>query len=231
MRGIEMNMKLKLNKTSAVLIAVILAAVASLAFLIADVTALFIVAYVFTLIGIAAMLCGNLFLLNNARAYPWGAAFPQATLAYLVTSFVVSAAAVVLEQTVGIAIHAKWFVIAQVVILAAFAIRVIAMNAGRAEIERVNGKVRADTRGWRTLILDLEALAARCPEAKPLLEAVKYSDPVTSPELAECEAGILEGAAELKHAVAAGDDARVSQLCSKLLLSVKERNDRARSVK
>jgi hypothetical protein len=41
-----------INKTSAVLIAVLLAAVASLAFLIVEVTALFIAAYVFTLIAI-----------------------------------------------------------------------------------------------------------------------------------------------------------------------------------
>lgn len=222
---------MKLNKTSAVLIAVILAIVASLAFLVANVTALFIAAYVFTLLGIAAMLCGNLFLLDKARSYPWGAAFPQTTFAYLVTSFVVSAAAVILEQTVGAAIHTKWFVIAQIVILAVFAIRIIAMNAGYAEIERVDDKVKADTRGWKLLTLDLEALAAHAPEVKPLLEAVKYSDPVTRPALAEYEGGIYEGAAELKRAVNADDTVRVSQLCAGLLLSVKERNSRARVMK
>jgi hypothetical protein len=229
MRGIEMNMKL--NKTSAVLIAVVLAAVASLAFLIADVTALFIAAYVFTLIGIAAMLCGNLFLLNKARSYPWGASFPQTTFKYLVTSFVMSAVAVILEQAAGAAIHVKWFLIAQVVILAAFALRVIAMNAGRAEIERVEDEVKADMLGWKMLILNLEALAARCPEVKPLLEAVKYSDPVRNPALAEYDDKIRDGAVTLEQAIDVGDGERISELCTKTIAVVNARNNRARIIK
>jgi hypothetical protein len=222
---------MKLNNFSAILIAVILAAVASLSFLVATVTALFIAAYLFTLFAIAVMLCGTVFLMRNMRTYPWGAALPLTTFAYLVTEFVVSLAAVVLEQAAHIAIPVKWFILIQAVIFAVFAIRLILLNVGRAEIERVEEKVKVKTFDWKALIVDLEALAAQSPDVKPLLEAAKYSDPVTSPALAEYDAKIRDGVVALEQAVAGNDGARVSELCVTLTRQIKDRNNRAKLLK
>jgi hypothetical protein len=227
-RGGEMK---GINKTSAVLIAVILAAVASLAFLIVKVTALFIAAYVFTLFAIAAFLCGNLFLLSNTRAYPWGAALPYTAAAYLAVELVLSALAIVLEQGAHISVSTTWFTVAQCVTLAVFAIRVITLNAGRVEIERVEEKVKANTVDWKTLAAELEALSARAPVVKPVLEAVKYSDPVTSPALTEYDAKLREDVAALANAVNAGDDAKAAEFAAVLRLRVKDRNNRARLLK
>ncbi|MDR3289498.1 MAG: hypothetical protein LBT22_08735 [Peptococcaceae bacterium] len=220
---------MNLNKTSAALIAVILAAVASLAFLVVEVTALFVTAYIFTLFAIAVMLCGNLSLLNNPRTYPWGAALPQSTFTCLVVSFVVSLLAVVLEQAAKMAVPVKWFVIAQAIIFAVFAIRLIMLNAGRTEIERVGDNVKATTFDWKMLLTDLEALAAKSPDVKPLLEAIKCSDPLTSPALAEYDNKIRDGVAALELAVNTGGG--VDDLIAALLRQLKDRNNRAKLLK
>jgi hypothetical protein len=175
---------------------VILAAVASLAFLVVEVTALFVAAYIFTLFAIAVMLCGNLFLLNNTHTYPGGAALPQTALTYLVIEFIVSLLAVVPEQITNITIPAKWFVIAQVIILAAFAIRLILLNAGRTEIERVGDKVATKVFFIKLLQIEVEGLASTQTDTevktalKNLAEKIRYSDPVSSPQLAELEGEI-----------------------------------------
>jgi hypothetical protein len=222
---------MKITKISAILIAAILAIVASLAFLVVEVTALFIAAYIFALLAIAVMLCGNLFLLNNTRSYPWGAALPQTTATYLIFEFAVSLIAVILEQIAKVTVPAKWFVIVQVVILAVFAIRLIMLNAGRVEIERVGDKVKANTFDWKMLIADVEALAAKSPDVKPLLDAVKYSDPVTSPALAEYDGKIRDGVAALEQAVDGGNAERVSELCATIQRQLKDRNNRAKLLK
>jgi hypothetical protein len=224
-------MNTKLNKTSAAAIAVVLAIAASAMFLIVRVTPLFITAYLFTLLGIGVMLGGNIFLLKKANTYPWGAALPQTAFNYLITQFIVSLVVSLLEQVVKLTLPTVWFIVIQVLILAAFAIRLIVLNAGRAEIERVDARVKAGTNNWRTMVLDLEALAAISPEIKPLQDVMKYSDPVAIPAIAEFDEKIRDGVAALKQSVTGGDAARVSELCAALTRQIKERNNRLKMLK
>jgi hypothetical protein len=133
------------NKASIILISVIFAVLASLSFLLVEVTTLFITAYIFTLIAVAVILFASLYVLNNPKSYPWSAAVPQVAWAYFIVSIVISALFVVLEQIGVFAVSVKLFVVIQAAFLASLAIRVIALNAGKIEIERVenNPKTQA----------------------------------------------------------------------------------------
>lgn len=221
---------MKTTKTSFVLIAVILAAVATLSFLVLDVTAVFVIGYLFTLLAIAALLFSALFLLDNVRTYPWGAAIPLQAASYLAVVAVVSIAAVLLERF-GAAISPTWFFVVQAAILAFFAIRIVALNVGRVEIERVDGKLRADTAGWKALIVETEALAARSAEVKPVLDAIRYSDPVSDARLADCEKGIRDGIGALRRALDTNEPEKIGALRQDLLCLINERNAKAKLLK
>jgi hypothetical protein len=219
---------MSIYKKSAVTIAAILATVATLAFLVVNVTPLFIAAYGFTLLAIGVLLWVNLFLIDNARTYPWGAALPQMAASYLGVEFSVSLAAILLEQLAKIVIPAKWFVVIQALILSIFAIRLILLNAGRVEIERVEHQVEANTHDWKFLVADIEALATKSADVKPLLDAVKYSDPVTSNALTEYDAKIRDGVSALAIAVEIGDAAKVAETLPPILRQIQDRNRRAK---
>jgi hypothetical protein len=80
------------HKTRVTLIALILAVVATSLFLVVrEVTALFSIAYGFTLLGIAAFWWSGMSLVGNVESYPWGMAFPITTYRYLSVELVFSA--------------------------------------------------------------------------------------------------------------------------------------------
>jgi hypothetical protein len=219
------------NKKTAILISIILAAIASLCFLILRVTDIFIAAYIFTLIAIALNLFTWLYLLENSRDYPWAAAIPQQAWAYLGVTTSISIVAVIVDQVKNQKIPVLWFIFVQAVILLIFVIRLIMLSAGKKEIERVGEKVKESTFDWKMLIADVEALAMRCPEVKPLVEAVKYSDPVTSQKIAESDEKIRAGFTELENVVNSGNADRVGELVTALQSKIKDRNNRVKLLK
>jgi len=220
---------MKTNRKSLIAIAAIVVVVFTAMFLVVDVTALFVTAYIFALVGVAAVLYAGLYLLKTPQSYPWAAAMPTQTLRWSVIEVIISAGIVLLEQIGVFVLPLGWFVLIQIAVLAFFAVRVVMLNAGRVEIERVDDKVRANTINWKALALDVEALAARSPEVKPLVDAIRYSDPVTSPKLAEYDAQIRNGVTAIEQAVNSGGD--VGERVATLLRQIKDRNNRAKILK
>jgi hypothetical protein len=225
------EMGMKLNKASAVIVAAILTVVATLMFLVADVTGLYVTAYVFALLGIAILMAANLFLLDNAKFYPWNAAIPQGALLYLVTELVVSVVVIIFEQSEIAALPLLAFIVIHAAILAVFAIRLVMLNAGLEAIERTEGKVKAATDDWKTIIARLETLAFKLPELKPLLEEVKYSDPAPSLAAADCAERIEQQLTGLEQCASTGNKNKVSELSSSLSGLVKERNQKLKASK
>jgi hypothetical protein len=216
-------------KKSFILIAAILAVVATLLLIALRGTPLIEFAYVFVLVGIIGLLCSGFFVLKNGGAYPWIAAVPRAAYQYLAANIVISVICVILAGT-GLYILPKiWFIVIHVIVLAFFSIRIIMLNAGKQEINRVEEKVRETTFDWKMLRADMEALAEQYSDVKPLLEAIRYSDPVSSPKLAEYDAQIRDGVAVLEQAVAKGEN--VAEAVSTLLRRIKDRNNRAKLLK
>lgn len=200
-------------------------------FFIVSVTPLYIIAYIFALLGIIGLWSSAMFVLKNASAYPWVAAIPIAAIKYLCLELVLSAVFVILEQLGLYSLPTAFFIIAHILILAIFAIRIIMLNAGKKEIERVEGTVKQSTFDWKLLIADIQALAERSPELKSLLDAIKYSDPATPPELAEYDEKIRDGITALEKAVDVGNGTLISELSITLQRQIKDRNNRAKLLK
>jgi hypothetical protein len=123
------------SKKYAAIIAVVLVAVLSLLFLIVDITALFVTAYIFALLGIAGFLFGTVWQINGIKSYPWATAIPLTMVRYLITEVIVSAVFVLFEQIGAFSLPIVWFILIQVVILAVFAVRTLTLKAGQEIIE------------------------------------------------------------------------------------------------
>jgi hypothetical protein len=231
-----MNTNVNANKKYATIIALVLAAVASLSFLVVrEVTPLFLAAYAFALIGIAASWLGTVYLLDNMGGYPWFAAFPTMLLRYLVVEILFSVVFVILEQTSVYRLPTVWFLVIHAVIAAYVAVHLVMLKGGKEHIEQVDAKIREKTYEWGSLQADISAILEQTPEAakdiKPVADALRYSDPVSHPSLASYEDAVKEDIVRLEQAVSEHDAGKISSLCVTLLRRIKDRNSRVKLMK
>lgn len=101
----------------------------------------------------------------------------------------------------------------------------------------IDVKVKTKTAFMRMAIVEAENILARTTtteikeEVKKVYEALKYSDPMSTPVLDEIEQEIDNGLKELKNAVTCNDNAKVLSVTASILLNVKERNTKCKSLK
>ncbi|GHS94822.1 hypothetical protein AGMMS50276_08410 [Synergistales bacterium] len=223
------------HKTHITLIALIMASVASLFFLVAEVTALFLIAYVFTLIGIAAFWRGNMYLADNIKSYPWAAAFPVSILQYLAAEVVFSVVFVLSEQLSIFRLSPTWFFLIHAIFLAFFLVRLIMLKSGHEIIDQRDSEIQEKIQTLSFLLADLSAVLEKTPEnakdIQPVIDAIRYSDPMSHPSLAPFENDIKDSVVSLEQAAEQNDGEKISALCVTLLRQIKERNNRVRLMK
>ena len=216
-------MKLKPSdpKYGALLIALILAAVATLLFVLIPGSANLTVAYVFCLIGIALMEGG--FLLATARNVPASYALIGQTGRFLPWSLVVSVIVLVLERIGLFTMPTVWHAAIQVILLAFSSIKMVQIFSGAAYIEQLEEQVAEKRNAWVDLTNRANMLAAReqDAEAKAALQkvadALRYADPMSVTASKKIDEQI-ETLLEQAH----GDECKAK--CDELLLLIQERN-------
>jgi signal transduction histidine kinase len=224
------------NKRYATLIALILAAVASLFFLVVrEITPLFLLAYAFALFGIGGFWFGSVYLFGNMEDYPWLAAFPGALLRYLIVEALFSFVFVVLEQLAIFRLPPVWFFVAHALIAACFAVHLVLLKGGKEVIERRDAEVREKTRTLAFLLADVLVILERTPEMvkdiQPVADALRFSDAMSHPSLESYENDIKDSVVQLEQAASEKDTEKVSALCVTLLRQVKDRNNRVKLMK
>ncbi|GHS93212.1 hypothetical protein AGMMS50276_03020 [Synergistales bacterium] len=223
------------HKTHITLIVLVMAAVASLFFLVAEVTALFLIAYGFALLGIAGFWWGNMYLVDNIKSYPWIAAFPASILQYLTTEVIFSAVFVLSEQLSLFRLPPTWFFLIHAILLAFFVIRLIMLKSGKEIIEQRGKEVREKVQAISFLSADLSAILKKAPEKakdiQPVIDAIRYSDPMSHPSLAPFENDIKDSVVSLERAAEQNDGEKISSLCVTLLRQIKDRNNRVKMMK
>jgi hypothetical protein len=117
-----------------------------------------------------------------------------------------------------------------VVLLAACLLGLIAVELGAAEIGRLDGAVKEKVVFIKSLRAEVETLAEKVTDGSlkkalgEYAEALRYSDPMSRPGLAELEAAITEKTASLKALVEAGNSPAAGELCGELRQILAERN-------
>ena len=128
-------------------------------------------------------------------------------------------------------------VIVCLVVLGVTAIAVINAGAAGSIVANLDQKVEEKTTFIRNLTIDAENLMNRANapilknQCKKVLEAVRYSDPMSSKELSNVEQRIQEEFDVLTDAVIADDLDRTESAAKELLVLIADRNKKCKGLK
>ncbi len=224
-----MNAKKNMTRTLVVL-AIVLVLYCVLAFAIPFVRgAVFWLSFVFTIIALLA----QLWVLKTSFAHGesvrskfYGFPIARIGLIYLVVQFIIGLVCMALGAFLPTWVAVVLFII----ILGAAAIGLITVDAIRDEVERQDTVLNENVTAMRGLQSKTASIAAQCqdPALKKTLTALaeqfRFSDPVTSADTAEAEAGLGEMVDLLQSAVIEKDPDSALALVPRIEAALAERN-------
>jgi len=122
------------------------------------------------------------------------------------------------------------------VLLGACLIGLITVEASKEEIERIDAQVKEKVFYIKSLQADVESLAGKASDdmkkvLKDLAETIRYSDPMSSPQLAAIENKIEAKAAVLTEAVDNANGDAIKALCNELQQLFAERSRKCKVLK
>ena len=227
-------MKFIKNQKSVFLIAGIMAVVTTTFLIVVPVTITVLIAYAFTMLAIGLFTWGNLQLLDNAKSYPWFAAFPMRIWQYLTMQLMLSAVFVLREYFWESAFALGLFFFLHVAVLGYFAVSLVLMKAAPDIIEPRGAEVKQKVSALRLMQADVESIMRQHPEhEKPLrqvLDALKYSDPMSHSSIAIYEEQIQRSIFSM-NGMNGNDPAKIPEICETLLKLIADRNSRVRLMK
>lgn len=201
------------------------------------VSGVLITACLFGLLGVAS-LTGTLLWTSSRTGgrFVTTAAFPLAAVRYLITDLLLSITVILLQVRQIYTLPAGWFCFLHLLIAGFFAWKILAMDAGKAEIEHVEVEVKERTSGWKMLQQEVSAMAIEAdgPMKKSLAsvrDAIRYADPMTSPRLAETEDAIRANVVLLGDAVKNNDIAGVEKQTEEILRQIRRRAELCKLLK
>ena len=128
-------------------------------------------------------------------------------------------------------------IIVNIVILGAFAIAFILTFTGLVKTDEDQYGVENDTFFMKSLYAQLQGLSTKPQDSasrediKKLMDKVRFSDPVTAPELYDLTGKISADSDKLKYAVENDNPERIAELCGRLDQLIEERNIQCRLYK
>jgi len=154
---------------------------------------------------------------------------------YLVIQVIASVIEMVLFQFVP-SIPFQYAIALNVILLGVCLLGLITVEASREEIERIDVKIKEKVFYIKSLQADVESLISKVPEdakkmLKDLAETIRYSDPISSPQLAAIENKIEAKTAAIAEAVDNTDGDAIKTLCDELQQLFAERNRKCKVLK
>ena len=159
-------------------------------------TPLIITGYCWAIFSIASTVIGLLMLTNaSSRNCTTRTAFPLAAMKYAVTQVLTSTVVILLDLSGIWNMSVALFCVLHIILLAFFTSKVLLMDLGEKAIEQTDRKVQEQTLNWRSLQALSESVLAEAPaelkkNAESVYEAIRYSDPVSVPDIQSLESDI-----------------------------------------
>jgi len=153
---------------------------------------------------------------------------------YLIIQLIIGFLEMVLDF---IPIPFQYGLVLNTILLGACLIGLFAVEAAKDEIERIDEKVKEKVFYIKSLQADIDCLVGRASDdflkklLKDLVEVIRYSDPMSSPQLAAIENKIEARSAVLTEAVEKADGDTVKALCNDLQQLFAERNKKCKLLK
>jgi len=170
---------------------------------------------------------------SGLRSKFYGLPFAMASWYYLVAQL----AAGLLEMGLSGIVSFRYGIAVNLILLVAFLWGLIAIDVSAGEIGRIDEKAKEKTLFIKSLQIGAEGLAAKAVDdsakgaLKELADAIRFSDPMSSPQLAAAEGGIEDKFAILAESAEKGDGAAVKALCGELRRMLDERNRKCKLLK
>jgi len=153
---------------------------------------------------------------------------------YFITQLVIGLVEMILEL---IPIPFQYEIAINTILLGACLLGLITVEAAKEEIERIDEKIKEKVFYIKSLQVDIEGLVRRVSDdslkkiLKELVETIRYSDPMSSPQLATIENKIEVRAAVLTETVEKADGDAIKTLCNELQQLFAERNRKCKILK
>lgn len=131
----------------------------------------------------------------------------------------------------------QYGIVLNAVLFGACTIGLIATDIAKEEIERIDSKVKERVNYMKSLQTDIENLINRSPDEVTqqmlinIAEAIRYSDPMSSPQLTAIENKIESNVADLTDAINTSDSSKIKSGCDELKLLIAERNSKCKAMK
>lgn len=128
-------------------------------------------------------------------------------------------------------------IIACLLVLAFNVIAVIKANTAAEIVSDIDDKIKTQTAFVKMSAVEVQNILNRAKtdkvkdECRKAYEAIRYSDPMSSPALSYEETEISAKIRELKAAVTAGEDETAVSAAQELILLIKERNNKCKMLK
>ena len=196
---------------------------------------LIVTAYLFLLLAVVVATAALWRLsLVNRETYLTTLAFPLALKASLALSVAAAVVFCALHLAGVWSMPVLWYVLLQIAVLCVTAWKLLLVGAGKEMIDAAGASTKAATGTWKLLVVDAEAALAvaapeACREVEGVVEALRYADPVSLPEVSELEEKVRERLARLKGLAQEQKD--LSGLCQEIKDAVRERAARLKALK
>ena len=239
-----------MNKKNVLLITGILAVLFSLLFIVIHpATNVFIISYVFAIVGLAGLCWSVWYVLDNKKSYPWIASLPLTITTYLIIQLVISTIFVLIEQLAKWSASAAgfidsirqlqfapgWYLLIHCALLLIFVIRIIMLKTGATYIETRGEQTKSKVTFLKSMQIDIDLLTSQSTDVQiktklsSLADKVRFSDPMSTESLQPLEQRLVSKVTELKDVVK--DQQKTIALINEVELMLDERNKKCRLMK
>jgi len=225
-----------MSKNAVVLITALMSITLTIiAFIAFSITATLLIAYLFSMLALAMFCFSNLYMIGSDKIFPLFVAFPKLIWIYFTSQLSVSVVFLLRENfLLGDVFPISVFVAMHIAMLAFFVILLILLKGATTVITQRDAEIKQKVATLQLMRLDVESILNKHPQhAKPLkqvIEALKYSDPMSSPAVAIYEEQIHKSIFAMSG-MEGNDLANIPQLCETLLKQISERNARVKLMK
>jgi hypothetical protein len=153
---------------------------------------------------------------------------------YLVVQIILGIAEMILDF---IPVPFQFGIAANTILLGVCLLGLITVEAAKDEIARIDEKIKEKVFYIKSLQADVESLVGRAQDdslkkmLKDLVETIRYSDPMSNPQLAAIENKIEAKAAILAETVDNADGNSIKTLCNEMQQLFAERNRKCKLLK
>ena len=206
-------------------------------FILIPATPLAIAAYCFGLLAIVELF-GTIYLIAGTakKSYLTNAAFPLVTWTYAIVNLLFSVTIAALEYFGSWTMPVKWFIFIHILFAAILIWRLLAMRSGQEIIEAVGQNVQVKVENWKIIGDVVDELKGMAPpecrrDMQNVVDAIRYADPMTCPQLEELDDRIRGSISLLEQFLNERKTDEVPRVCQDICRQIKLRNSRMKLFK